>query len=429
MRDIPELRARVSIVLGATACTILLTGLVGWAASAAITSAVVASGAVDIDSYSHPVQHSEGGVVSAVLVREGQMVTAGDVVLRLDGSVQQAEYDFIIAQIVEAEARQVRSRAERDGVGFPLLLSSVMHDWARVEALGVQRRLFVARRETYERQRAQLVQRRLQSEAELEGLVGQREELEVEARILREELDNQQALRDRGLALSARVSALARDSAHLAGTRAALDARGTELHGQISEIESQTAALLASRRQEAEEQFAETGRQLIELHARRLAIAARLAGLEVRAPASGLVHGLTITSAFAVLRPAEVIMQILSPPPEPILAVRVSPDEIDHVHIGQVAMLRFAGLTARNLPELAGRVTGISAATFVDERTGARYFRVEIVPAAETMTLIGPDALVPGMSVQAFITTGVRTPLAYLIDPVRDHFARALREP
>jgi len=429
MVDIPELRARVSIVLGATACTILLTGLIGWAASAAITSAVVASGAVDIDSYSHPVQHSEGGVVSEVLVHEGQSVTAGDVLLRLDGSEQQTEYDFIVAQIVEAEARQVRLRAERDDVGFPLLLSSVMQDWARVEALGVHRRLFVARRETYERQRAQLVQRRLQFEAELAGLVGRRAELEVEAGILREQLDNQQSLRDRGLVLAARVSELARDSAHLAGTRATLEARDAELRRQISEIESQTAALRASRRQEAEEQFAETSRQLTELHARRVAVGARLAGLEVRAPATGLVHGLTITSAFAVLRPAEVIMQILSPPPEPILAVRVTPDEIDYIHIGQLAWLRFAGLTGRNLPDLTGRVTEISAATFVDERTGARYFRVEIVPSAETMALIGPDSLVPGMSVQAFITTGVRTPLAYLIDPVRDHFARALREP
>lgn len=429
MHEVPEMRARTSVVLGAATCLVLMIGLFGWAARASITSAVVASGEVDVEPYRHPVQHSEGGVVAEVLVHEGQHVTAGEVLLRLDGTAPQTEYDFLSAQITEAEARRVRLRAEREGIDFPSLPLSAMGDRPRIEALGAQRRLFDARRETYERQQAQLVQRRRQAEAELEGLIGQRQELEAEARILADELANQQLLRERGLTASTLVSELARDSARLQGSRAALEGRDSELRGQISEIGLQAAALRASRRQEAEEQFSETGQQLTELNARRAAIEARLAALDLRAPATGVVHGLTVTSAYTVLRPAEVVMQILSPPPEPVLTVRVSPDEIDHIDIGQAAMLRFPGLAGRELPDLPGRVTGISAATFVDERTGARHFRVEIVPTRETLAQIGEGGLVPGMSVQAFITTGVRTPLAYLIDPVRDHFARALREP
>jgi len=142
-----------------------------------------------------------------------------------------------------------------------------------------------------------------------------------------------------------------------------------------------------------------------------------------------VVHDLTLAAAGTVLRPAVEVMQILAAPPKPVLTLRVSPDEIDHIRLGQLAMLRFPGLTGRALADLPGRVTAISAATFADERTGTRHFRVEIVPTAETLSAVGEDALVPGMSVQAFIATGVRTPLAYLIDPVRDHFARALREP
>ncbi|GAB1377728.1 HlyD family type I secretion periplasmic adaptor subunit [Pararhodobacter aggregans] len=429
MDEIPELKARSPILLGITTCVILLTGLIGWAASAAIISAVVAMGEVDVAPYRHPVQHPDGGVVAQLLVHEGQTVTAGELLAALDNAAPRTELDFIEAQIIEAEARLMRLRAERDGLDFPVLPVSAMEDRVRMRALRAQLRLYDARRETYERQEAQLLQRRRQAEAELEGLIGQRQELEAEAQILHEELDNQQTLRDRGLTPSTRVSELARANARLAGSRAALAARDGELRGQITEIAMQVSSLGAVRREEAELQFAETGRQLIELNARRAALLTHLAALEIRAPAAGVVHDLTLAAAGTVLRPAEVVMQILSAPPKPVLTLRVSPDEIDYIHLGQLAMLRFPGLTARELPDLPGRVTAISAATFVDERTGVRHFRVEIVPTAETLSAVGEDGLVPGMSVQAFIATGVRTPLAYLIDPVRDHFARALREP
>lgn len=429
MDEIPELKAGSPIALGFTACVILLTGLVGWAASAAIISAVVAMGEVDVAPYRHPVQHPVGGVVAQLLVHEGQEVAAGELLIALDNAAQRTEFDFVEAQILEAEARLMRLRAERDGLDFPVVPVSAMADGVRMRALRAQLRLYDARRETFERQEAQLLQRRRQAEAELQGLIVQRQELEAESDILHQELDSQQTLRDRGLTPATRVSELARANARLAGSRAALGARDGELRGQITEIALQISALGAARREDAELQFAETGRQLIELNARRAVLSSQLAALEIRAPTAGVVHNLTLAAAGSVLRPAEEVMQILAAPPKPALTLRVSPDEIDYIHVGQLAMLRFPGLTARALPDLPGRVTAISAATFADERTGTRHFRVEIMPTAETLSALGEDALVPGMSVQAFIATGVRTPLAYLIDPVRDHFARALREP
>ncbi|MCA2011432.1 HlyD family type I secretion periplasmic adaptor subunit [Cereibacter sphaeroides] len=429
MPEVRELSARGPAALGLTACAVLALGLIGWAARAAIVSAVVASGEVDVSAFRHPVQHPDGGVVSEVYVTEGQQVEAGEVVIRLDGRAVQTELDFIEAQIVEGQARQVRLQAERDGLDFPPLELDAMQDRRRVRALGAQLRLFDARRETFERQQAQLVQRRRQAEAELEGLIAQRNEMDAEMGILREELDNQMELRSRGLTVSSRVSEMARDYARLQGSRAALLARNSELRGQVTEIALQTETLRATRREEAEERYADTGLQLIELRARRASLRARLEALELRAPAAGVVHALSLPAPETVLRAAQEVMQIIAPPPAPILSVRVSPDEIDHVELGQPAFLRFPGLAARNLPDLPGRVTNISAATIADEQTGTRHFRVQIIPTAETLDIVGRDELVPGMSVQAFIATGERTPLAYLIDPIRDHFARALREP
>lgn len=429
MSEIRELSVRGPATMGLMACAVLLLGLFGWAARAAIISAVVASGEVDVAPFTHPVQHPDGGVVAEVLVREGQVVNAGDVLIRLDDRTLATEMDFIQSQIIEGEARQVRLRAERDGADFPPIHLSMMYDRARVVALGAQLRLFDARRETFERHQQQLVQRRRQSEAELEGLIAQRVEVDAEAALLREELENQQELRRRGLAVSAQVSELARANARLQASRAGLEARDTELRGEVAEIALQSASLQAERREEAEVQFAETGLQLIELRARRAAMQARLDALELRAPATGVVHALMLPAPETVLRPAQEVMQILAAPPEPVLTVRVSPDEIDHIERGQRAFLRFPALASRNLPDLPGVVTNVSAATFADERTGQRHFRVQIVPTPETLRVIDRAELVPGMSVQAFIATGMRTPLAYLVDPIRDHFARALREP
>lgn len=122
-------------------------------------------------------------------------------------------------------------------------------------------------------------------------------------------------------------------------------------------------------------------------------------------------------------------MQILTRDPVPHLALRARPDDIDHLHIGQPAMLRFPALAAHDLPELVGTVTAISAATFADERSGARYFRVEVALTDSARAALGARTLVPGMAVQAFIATGQRTPLGYLLGPIGDHMRRALREP
>ncbi len=429
MTDLPALGARNAVALGLTACLTLVVGLLGWAASASINSAVVAMGEVDAAPARHPVQHIEGGVVEEVLVREGQMAVAGQVLLRLDSAGLRTELEFVEAQIDEAEARLVRLRAERDGLDFPVLPLQTMRDRRLVAALGAQLRLFDARRDTLVRQQAQLRQRRHQAESALAGLVHQREEMETEATILRADLANEQTLLERGLTRSGRVSEIARALARLAGTRAALDSYEAELRGQITEIAMQSVTLLATRREEAEQQYADTGMLQVELQARRAALLARIEALNLRAPASGRVHGLLVTGAEAVLRPAEEVMQIITPVTDPVLTVRVSPDDIDHIDIGQAAMLRFPALAARNLPDLPGTVAAVSGATFVDQRSGARHFRVEIRPTAQAMALLGGSELVPGMSVQAFITTGQQTPLAYLLKPVRDHFARALREP
>lgn len=428
-RDPPELRGRAAIGLGVAACLVLVIGIFGWAARATIASAVVAAGEVDAAPARHPVQHPEGGVVAALMVHEGDAVEVGQVLLRLDGSALRAEFDLVATQLVEAAARMVRLRAERDGAAFPDAPPDAPRGAAARQALAAQHRLFDARRATLARQVAQLAERRVQAEAELQGLARQLDAMAQEATILHDELVLQETLLSRGLAAAVRSRDLGRETARLDASRAAIDARAAGLHGHIAEIAVQAETLQAQHREDAEEQLAQTGLQQVELQARHAVLTTRIEALDLRAPASGIVHGLMVTAPGAVLRPAEPVMQILGRDSIPTLALRVAPDDIDHVRLGQAAMLRFPALAARQFDELPGVVVAISATTFADDRTGATHYRVAVTLTDAARAMLNDRALVPGMAVQAFLTTGTRTPLAYLLDPLRDHLSRAMREP
>lgn len=420
--------ARGPLLLGLVTALALVGGFLLWAATVPIDGAVLASGEVDATPLRHLVQHTEGGIVSQLSVREGQAVAAGDLLLRLDGGPLEQEWALVSAQLAEARARRLRLLAEREGGAVFAPPETRGPDAALHAAYAAQLRLFLARFDTLRRQTAQLQQRRTQIAAQLEGLTAQRDAIDREVVLLGQEIDAQRALQERGLTPTSRVAILEREAARLDGSRAGLEARVAELHGQSTEIAMQIETLLASRREDAEAQLAETEAKLLELTARHAILAVRRAQLTLRAPVAGLVHGLAALAPGAVLRPAETAMEVISQTGSPVMALNVRPQDIDHVHLGQDATIQVPTL-ARTLPELAARVTAISAAPFTDDRTGARHYRVEAALTPDALALVPAQSLLPGLGVQAFLATGARTPLAYLVAPVADQLNRALRDP
>lgn len=423
------------ILLGAFAALVLVLGIGLWAATVPIDGAILASGEVDAASQRHLVQHATGGIVAELAVREGQDVAAGALLLRLEGGTLNEEWALIESQLAEARARALRLTAERDGALLvapptppPDARDDPVTDRAFRRALTAQQSLFQARSETLQRQAQQIGQRRVQLDAQLAGLAAQDSALAAEGVLLAEELANQQTLRARGLTEASRVVALGRESARLDGSRAALSARMAELRGQIVELELQVDTLIATHRTEAETQLAELGVGLLELSARRAILAERRAALTLRAPVAGTVHGLAALAPGAVLRAAETAMQIVARAQHPVLALRVRPTDIDHVSAGQSVRVRFPAL-AQTLPELSVTVLTISAAPFVDERSGARFYRIEATLSDDALAALDGQSLRPGLAVEAFLSTGARTPLAYLFAPITDHLDRALREP
>jgi HlyD family secretion protein len=420
------------LVIGFGAAAILLGGFGIWSVMAEISGAIVASGQLEVEQNRQVVQHPDGGVVAEILVKEGQTVATGDMLLKLDGAMLNSELAIVEGQLFEIMARRARLTAERDDgdvLLFPAELEEVAKTRAEVaELVDGQVRLFAARRDTLARQVEQLGERRKQIESQIGGITAQSEALTAQLDLIRQELADQQSLLDKGLAQASRVLALQREEARLRGQVGELSATAGQARERITEIEIETLGLAAGRREEASTQLRDIGSQELELAERRRALTEQIARLEIRAPVSGIVLGLQVTTPRSVIRPADPVLYLIPQDRPLVIAAQVPTIHIDQVHVGQDVKLVFSAFSSRTTPELHGHVTVVSADAFSDQNTGASFYRAEIeLNEGEREKLEGRE-LIPGMPVEAFIKTDDRTPLAYLLKPFTDYFNRAFRE-
>lgn len=417
---------------GFAALAVLVFGFGLWAAFASISGAIVASGRVEVEQNRQVVQHPDGGVVAEIAVTEGQSVQAGDVLMRLDGVQIRSEFTIVDGTLTEIRARKARLEAERDGaatVTFPAdLLDQAKTRPEVTEQVDGQRNLFEARVETAAREAEQLGQRSEQIRSQITGIDAQSAALETQLGLIRKELASQQSLLDKGLAQASAVLALQREEARLMGLAGELTSQRAQAGEGITENEVQITRIAVVRREEATTELREIGPQELELAEKRRALAEQIDRLDIRAPVSGLVLGLAVTTPQAVLRPADPILYIVPQDRPLVISAQVPPIHIDEVHVGQAAELVFSAFSARMVPHLQGRVTLVSADALSDPQTRAAYYRIEIVLDPGEVDKLGGQPLVPGMPVEAFIQTEARSPAAYLLKPFTDYFALAFRE-
>jgi HlyD family secretion protein len=414
------------------ALALLIGGLGGWSVLTTLSGAVIAPGQIEVSLSRQVVQHVDGGVVDEILVKEGDAVTAGDVLLRMDGSALRSELAIVENQLLELEARRARLEAQRDGADAPTFsdaLSKAASGRPDVaEMIEGQAGLFNRQADALAQAQELRRTRIEQIESQMEGLRAQQAANETQIGLVQIEIDTQRDLLERGLTQASRLSELARDLAQLRGRTGELASSLAGAAGRITEIEIEIAALATQSREKAEVELRDVVARQLELTERDNALSERINRLEVRAPASGLVLGLAVTTPRSVIRPAEALLYIV-PQDRPLLvATRVPITHVDEVHIGQNVRLVFSSLPSRMAPEFVGRVTLVSADALVDDRTGHTYFRTEISIDPETLRQLGDTDILPGMPVDAFILTTDRTPLSYLLKPFTDYFQTAFRE-
>lgn len=425
--------ARWPLTLGLIALLILVGGFGAWASLTNISGAIIASGRIEVDRNRQVVQHPDGGVVDELLVKEGDIVAAGDVLVRLDATRLKSELAIAEGQLFELMARRGRLDAERDGQDLatydPVLLDAAAKSPDVMSLVDGQNRLLAARAESIAQEIDQLGKRRGQIANQVDGIVAQQTALTAQVALIEKELGDQQSLLDRGLAQASRVLALQREQARLSGQVGDLTAQKAQAEGRITEIDIEVIKLGTARREEAITRLRDLQYRELELAEQRRALLEQLNRLDIRAPVAGIVYGLEIFGTASVIRPADPVLYIVPQDRPLIIMAQIEPIHVDQVFAGQDVVLRFSAFDQRTTPELNGKVSQISADAFSDERTGMSYYRTQIILSeGEQEKLPEGTTLIPGMPVEAYVRTADRTPLAYLLKPFTDYFVKAFRE-
>lgn len=423
------LQARLPVLIGFAALFVLLGGFGYWSVEARISGAVIASGTVQVDGRRQVVEHPEGGVIAAIHVRNGDSVSAGDILLELDPKRLETERAIVEGQLQELLVREARLLAERDGVErlAPLDLIEGLAPPA-ADIIDGERRLFEARVAGRREESEQINEQIRQIENRIIGIRAQAEALDQQIAFAREDLQNQRALLDQQLAQSSVVLALERDMSQLLGQRGRFDAEIAELRGQIAAFRIQKLRLISSARAEAIAELRDLEFRSVELGERFVDLRDQIARLKIRAPVGGVVFGSVVDAERSVVRPADPVMYIVPQDQPLIIEARVDPVDIDQVFVGQVAMLRLTALDQRTTPEVEGRLRVVSADAAIDQGTGLAYYTAEVVPSPDGLAGIEQGLVVPGMPVEAFIQTDERRPIDYLTKPLTDYVAHAFRQ-
>jgi HlyD family secretion protein len=422
---------RRHLVAAIVVVLVLVVGVGGWAATAVISGAVVASGSLVVDTNVKKVQHPTGGIVGELRVRDGDHVHAGDIVVRLDETVTRANLAIVTKGLDELMARKARLESERDGwdtIIFPAQLAAGASDPERAAVMDSERKLFNLRKTARNGQKAQLQERVTQLGEEITGLTAQQNSKTKEIALLERELAGVRDLWKQNLVQLSRLTALEREAARLDGERGQLIASAAQAKGKIAETALQILQIDQDLASEVAKELREVDGKIGEFVERKITAEDQLKRIDIRAPQDGTVFQLAVHTVGGVITAGDPIMLIVPEADNLSVEVKVNPQDIDQLQLNQKAILRFSAFNARTTPEIEGIVTRISADTSTDQRTGQTYYTIRISMPAEQIERLGNVKLLPGMPVEAFVQTGDRTMLSYLIKPLHDQVMRAFRE-
>jgi HlyD family secretion protein len=411
----------------------LVFGIGGWAATIPLEGAVIAQGSIVVDSSVKKVQHLSGGIVKEIRVREGDRVKAGDILVRLDETQTKASNSVVTTNLDELIAQQARLEAERDGrdgVDFPTTFRKRAEDpnSEAARAMVSQQKLFELRREARDGKKAQLKERVAQLKKEIQGYVGQATAKEREIALISKELEGVRELREKNLIPLSRLTALERDATRIEGERNQLIAATAQSEGKVTETELQIIQIEQDLRSEVAKDLSETRTKVSEFAERKIATDDQLNRTEIRAPQNGIVQQLTVHTVGGVVAAGDPIMLIVPDADVLIVEVKIAPQDIDQLYLGQSATLRFTAFNMRTTPEIKGNVSFISADITQEQRTGISYYVARITLEPSEVGRLGDVKLIPGMPVIAFIKTSERTMLSYITRPLRDHIERSFKE-
>jgi HlyD family secretion protein len=424
------IRASLAATLAGTG--VMLVGVLGWAALTPLAGAAVAPATIVVDSSVKKVQHQSGGIVGEIRVKDGDRVRAGDVLLRLDETVTRANLQITTKQLDQFSAREARLLAERDGVDHLLIPASLQPRLAAPDIAAMvadEQRLFESRRAAREGLRAQLTERIQQLDDEVVGLQAQLAAKEKETAFIRDELKGVRDLYRKNLVPLTRVNALERDATRIEGEQGQFQASVAQARGKASEIRLQILQIDQDLRTEVGKDLRDQQAKQAELVERRVTAEDQLRRVEIRSPQTGVVHQLSVHTVGGVISPGEAVMLVVPEGDVLVLEAKIAPQDIDHVHVGQPAIIRFTAFNSRTTPEIGGEVVFVAADIARDAQPQAPpYYLARIKPKPEDLRRLSQLKLLPGMPAEVHLQTGERSALSYFLKPLTEQMSRAFKE-
>jgi HlyD family secretion protein len=429
-RDLRRSMRRQTLA-GLAVVLVLFGGFGVWAATTSLSGAIIATGQVVVETNVKKVQHPTGGIVGEIRVRDGDRVNTGDLLLRLDETVTRASLSMVVKQLDQFEARQSRLIAERDdlsAIKVPAALAARQDHPDVAEVLTGERSMFEARRTAIEGQRAQLKERAAQLREEIRGLEAQALAKRKQTALINQELEGVDKLYKQNLVPITRLTSLQREASRLDGEEGQLVAQIASSRGRIAEIELQSIQLVQDLKREVATELRDTQAKIGEFVERKVAAEDQLKRVDIRAPQDGFVHQLAVHTVGGVINAGEPILLIVPQADTLVVEARIAPQDIDQVRPGQQVALRFSAFSQQTTPEILGALSRVSADLTRETQTNVSFYTARVTIPEEELKKLEGKALLPGMPVEAFIRTGSRTALSYLIKPFEDQVVRAFRE-
>lgn len=407
-------------------------GFMLWATLAPLDKGVPVVGNVAVATQRKAVQHQTGGTIEDILVKEGDTVKAGQIMVRMNDVQVKASAEMTRVQYYTARATEARLAAERDGkrvVTFPAELESAKSSDPRIAAnIDLQSQLFTSRQSAIQSELAAIEENIAGLKAQVKGLEESRETQKLQQKLLKEQLDDMRDLAKEGYVARNRVFELERTYAQVNGSIA-------EIIGNIGRAQRQISELGLRRIQRAQEYQKEVRTQLAEVQKEAEALQSRLksqdfdlANSQVKAPVDGTVVGVNVFTKGGVISPGYRMMDIVPSDDALVVEGQVPVNLIDKVHKELPVELIFSAFNQNDTPHIPGVVTRVSADRLVDEKTGMPYYKLEAEVTPEGKMMLKNLQVRPGMPVEVFVKTGERTMMSYLLKPIFDRAATALSE-
>jgi HlyD family type I secretion membrane fusion protein len=403
----------------------------GLSAFVPIASGTLAAGQLAVEGERKVVQHASGGIVSAILVKEGDTVVEGQTVLRLDAVQADSAAGVVNSQVDSLRAEEAVRLAETMGhrsVAFPKELMDRANEPRVASLLGSERAAFEARRALAASQIQQMDTQLSQVSANIVSSQSDRNSQAAQLVLLQEERDALKPLLEKGLALKSRVLALERSVEEAKGRIASLDAEIVRLNARLAETRSLKARVEIDRRAEAADVLRTVRGNLAGAVDRQRGTDDTLDRTEIKAPTSGVVMALRVATVGGVIEAGQPVMEIVPQRKGLIARARVRPSDADNVRVGLAATIRLDAARHRSPPRIKGVVESISADALSDSRTGESYFEARVAMRPEEVEKVPPELIAPGLPAEVLIETGSHTILQYLFSPVESAMFRTMRD-